>query len=157
MSGAKFILGVCLALSMLKCKNKFEQQETANFFDRPRQTVLTGKWVCNHTIWYSSELVLTQEGKFTYYDQSCLKQNFSEGSWLKQGNFIVLSSLMGYKPQKTQTNCLVSSARDTAKVFFDNEPLQIKGDTLFFVGRNKILEDHKFHRQSAIFTSLVSP
>jgi len=58
---------------------------------------LVGEWKYNNTILYSSELTLCNDGTFTYHDQSCNGQRFSQGQWTVSNGSISLTSFDTFK------------------------------------------------------------
>jgi hypothetical protein len=55
-----------------------------------------GEWKYNNTIWYSSELSLNKNGSFTFHDQSCYGQRFSQGQWTFVNGLISLTSFENF-------------------------------------------------------------
>lgn len=62
---------------------------------------LTGEWKYSNSIWYSSELTLQDNGTFTFHDQGCYGQKFSQGQWTNNNGIIQLTSFDTFK-QKEQ-------------------------------------------------------
>jgi len=140
---------------------------------------LVGEWKYNNTIWYSSELTLHNDGTFTYHDQTCNGQRFSQGQWKSENGSIALTSFDTFKqkeviePTKTvevtgqqkpkhklkkgqveysfvgfkeMTIPSFSSANDTVRVYLNDIQLQLRHDTLYCVGSNKLPKQAKFYR-----------
>jgi hypothetical protein len=133
----------------MKCKTKQENQKESTIFSINKQALLAGRWHYSNTIWYSAELMLGNDGDFSFYAQNCLGKTFTKGKWFKQNETIVLSSDNTYKPTRKEASTRFLSSDDTVKTFFNNERLQLKNDTLFFVGQNEILGGHKFVKEFA--------
>jgi hypothetical protein len=140
---------------------------------------LVGEWKYNNTIWYSSELTLNNNGTFTFHDQGCNGQRFSQGQWTLIHNSISLTSFDNFK-QKEQTEANSSNEvveqkkpkrklkkgeveysfvgfkdvppaalpgpSDTILVYLDKLHLDVRSDTLYCVGSNKLPEGAQFRR-----------
>lgn len=62
--------------------------------------LLAGEWEYSHTIWYTSELTFHNDGTFTYHDQSCTGQRFSQGHWTNANGSICLTSFNTFKQKE---------------------------------------------------------
>lgn len=69
---------------------------------------LTGEWKYSNSIWYSSELILQDNGIFKFHDQGCYGQKFSQGQWTNNNGIIQLTSFDTFK-QKEQTESIKST------------------------------------------------
>jgi hypothetical protein len=140
---------------------------------------LLGEWKYDNTIWYSSELTLHNDGTFTYHNQSCNGQRFSQGQWTSTNGSLSLTSFNAFKEKeqvaavkkveirqtnkpkrklrhgvveysfvdfKVTTVPSLPTAGDTVRVYLDNIQLQLRNDTLYCIGSNKLPEDAKFYR-----------
>jgi len=56
------------------------------------------EWVCNSSIFYSSELTLRPNGTFKFHDKGCTLQTFTEGKWVENDKGVFLTSFDAYKP-----------------------------------------------------------
>lgn len=61
---------------------------------------LVGEWKYASTIWYSSELILHDNRTFTYHDQGCYGQRFSQGQWTRANGSISLTSFDTFKEKE---------------------------------------------------------
>jgi hypothetical protein len=50
---------------------------------------------------YSSELIIDSNGTFKFYNGSCLGKGYSEGTWIRIGQELVLTSYDRYKKPRT--------------------------------------------------------
>lgn len=111
----------------------------------------TGKWEYINTIWYSSELTLAENGTFTFHDEGCYGQRFSQGERINNNGIILLTSFDSFKKNiHTQTKPEelaqhLPGPNDTIKVYLDNIQMQLKNDTLYCTGQNKFPEEAAFH------------
>jgi|GEM_PF-3967312 len=58
---------------------------------------LSGAWRGDGTIWYFEELILKDDGTFSFYDQTCLTKGYTEGRWQEYDGKITLTSYDRYK------------------------------------------------------------
>ena len=61
------------------------------------KTPLSGTWTGDANIWYFEELMLKDDGTFTFYDQTCLTKGYTEGRWQEYDGKITLTSYDSYK------------------------------------------------------------
>jgi len=59
-----------------------------------------GEWRYSNSMWYLSELSLKSNGTFTFHDQSCYGQKFSEGQWTNKDDLIFLTSFDEFKARE---------------------------------------------------------
>ena len=166
----KFIFASFVLLLLTQCNTKHDNNSRTQL---PIQTsqienykVLIGKWKYNFP-WYISELTLKANGTFKFHDQGCFGQKFSEGHWTNENGIILLTSFDTFKPRE-QIETKVSNEdigelntarkpkkipppfmpglKDTVRVYFDKIPLELRNDTLYCVGIDKLPEDSKFWR-----------
>jgi hypothetical protein len=64
--------------------------------------LLKGKWLYSNSIWYTSILIVEENGTFTFHDQGCYGQRFSRGLWTVKNRIIEFTSFDNFK-QKVQT------------------------------------------------------
>ena len=84
---------------------------------------------------YSGVLEIKKDGRFTFRDRSCLGSSYSEGTWRTAGGVYVLQSLEKFKEPS------LSSHRDSGHVYFDNEQLNLIGDTLYAATSKFVMEE----------------
>lgn len=140
---------------------------------------LIGEWKYSNSIWYSSDLTLHDNGDFTFHDQGCYGQRFSQGQWKINKGIIQLISFDTFK-QKQQTEVdksnhvieqkrptrklksgeveysfvgfkdipppILPGTNDTVRVYLDKVQLQLRADTLYCIGSNRLPEEAKFYR-----------
>lgn len=95
---------------------------------------LVGEWKYNNTIWYSSELTFHNNGTFTYHDQSCHGQRFSQGQWTNVNGSISLTSFDTFIQKEVVKNTRTVVATEGRKL---QRKLR-KGEIEFsFVGFNQ--------------------
>ena len=76
---------------------------------------LNGKWKYNNTIWYSSELTLHDNGTFTFHDQGCNGQKFSQGQWTNSNGSVLLTSFDRFKPKEQVETIRIAKAIELQK------------------------------------------
>ncbi len=168
---------------MTQCNTKTDSNSVAQVLSSSTKTLsensLTGEWKYSNTIWYSSELTLQDNGTFTFHDQGCYGQKFSQGQWTNNNGTILLISFDSFK-QKEQTDTIKSTEisdqkktnrklkkgeveytfvglknvpppvlpgpSDTVRIYLNKIQLQLKNDTLYCVGSDKLPEGAKFYR-----------
>ncbi len=145
--------------------NKVVTQVSLSSIKTQSMNPLTGKWKYENTIWYSSELILQDDGIFKFHDQGCYGQKFSQGQWTNNNGIIQLTSFDTFKQkEQSQANELSESEKkyehklkkfppslllgpnDTVRIYLDKVQLQLKSDTLYCVGADKLPEGAKFYR-----------
>lgn len=102
MTPHNFIVAITGLLLLTQCKTKENSNRSTSSAQNSHFTErLAGEWIYNNTMWYSSELKLQNDGTFTFHDQGCYGQNFTEGQWTQDQDRIILSSYKTYMtPQK---------------------------------------------------------
>lgn len=177
-------ISASLGLFLLtQCNTKHDGNSATDTLSPSAKTqsknLVTGEWKYTTSIWYSSELTLHDNGNFTFHDQGCYGQRFSQGQWTTNNGIIQLISFDTFK-QKQQTEVdksnqvieqkkpsrklksgeveysfvgfkdvpppILPGPNDTVRVFLDKVQLQLRTDTLYFVGSNKLPEEAKFYR-----------
>ena len=135
---------------MFKCNSNIKKGTTA-------KTIF-----CNIERWesiesdliYKSTLLLKPDNSFTFFFEACISKGFSKGTWIKDGNNIILNSSIinscyyisnfgeewfniydtnGIKRKTTIDRCIPIS--NIEYVVFNNDSFYKKNDTLFY--RNK--------------------
>ena len=84
---------------------------------------------------YSGVLEIKKDGRFTFRDRSCLGSSYSEGTWRTVGGVYVLQSLEKFKEPSLLFH------RDSGHVYFDNEQLNLIGDTLYAATSKFVMEE----------------
>ena len=110
-------ISASLGLFLLtQCNTKTVSDSDAKFLSLSTKTLsansLTGEWKYNNTIWYSSELSLQDNGTFTFHDQGCYGQKFSQGQWTNNNGIIILTSFDSFK-QKEQRDTAITMTTTT--------------------------------------------
>jgi len=99
-----FIFVSSIACLFTQCNNAEETVNTSNpLLQRSTSqsaNPVEGEWKYSSSIWYSSELSLHSNGTFTFHDQSCIGQRFSQGHWTNSMGIIVLQSLESFRDEK---------------------------------------------------------
>jgi len=67
--------------------------------DATRHPSLCGLWTYSFPF-YSSQLIFRNDGTFSYHNQGCTGQGYTEGRWAQIGNEIVLTSFDKYKQEQ---------------------------------------------------------
>lgn len=144
--------------------------------NRANQNSVIGEWKHKSTIWYSSELILQENGNFRFHRQGCFGHNFSEGHWIQQNGRILLTSFPEFKEEegaerkqveeikkeedtlenakatytfigtKTFKSFKIPGPNDTLRIYFDKVQLQLKNDTLCPVSTGHLAKKEKFYR-----------
>lgn len=133
-----------------------------------------GTWKYSNSVWYTSELILNENGSFVWHDQGCYGQGYSEGKWARNGGLVQLKSFEAFRgrskagksaqsqgkrnsdsgSEANSTGRLAIQTRpayhfpgphDTIRYYLDQALLQLIGDTLYSVGTGK-LPVPKFYR-----------
>jgi hypothetical protein len=104
------IFFILTSLLLVQCKPKQTDNQQASLL--PSQDKIktgpSGAWINNSTLFYTSQLMLQENGVFTFHDQGCVVQNFTEGYWAINGRDITLTSFDKYKPVEKHS---IESAR----------------------------------------------
>ncbi|MBL7710704.1 MAG: hypothetical protein JNJ86_16660 [Chitinophagaceae bacterium] len=99
-----FIIRTCWLFFLTQCTNEQGPNNSKQILSHSVKTEpeysLTGQWLYKNTIWYSSELTLNENGLFTFHDQGCYGQKFSQGRWSKNNGLIQLTSFDIFKQQE---------------------------------------------------------
>lgn len=64
-----------------------------------RSAVLCGLWKYSFPF-YSSELMISENGFFAFHDQGCTGHSYTRGKWERDGNDIVCTSFEEYKQER---------------------------------------------------------
>lgn len=123
---------------------------------------LVGVWTGDCCLLYSSELILAADSTFTFHDQGCLEQSYTQGKWGISNGAIWLTSFENFK-QKVQVwpsdTVLVPKGKgkhrhlkeggpgNNTRVYFDGLHLRIERDTLYGGNTKGYLERAKFYRK----------
>ncbi len=97
----------------------------------------------------NAELSLNKDSTFQYHDLNNYGQKFTEGRWADKGLLITLWSFDKYKPNNPAKTDIEESAdkidfyryspNDTIKINFAGVLLQLKKDSLIYIGQNGLL------------------
>jgi hypothetical protein len=173
-----FILA-CLALLVLtQCKSKEDSANqrppSSSFVGTKNKSNFNGRWRYSMPFYYS-ELILNGDGTFTFHDQGCYGQRFSQGQWTNEKNIVRLISFDTFKQIEQAEKKIINDAtqqkttkksnaeysyvdlkkvappvllgpNDTVRVYLNKVLLQFTNDTLFCIGTNRLPEDARFHR-----------
>jgi len=97
-------LGLCLLTQCNTKQNVNSATKTLSLSTKTQtENILTGEWKYNNTIWYSSVLILQDNGFFKFQGQGCYGQKFSQGQWTENKEIIQLTSFDTFK-QKEHTD-----------------------------------------------------
>lgn len=176
-----FILTFFALFLLVQCNvnnNSKESKSASLLVPAKAHNHIAGEWKYNNTIWYTSELLLNNNGTFTFHDQGCYGQQFTQGNWTTTDGLIFLTSFESFKQKeqvdsanttiqsnvkrrgktgkveyiftgfKNQNAIHFTGPNDTLRVFFNNIQLQLRNDTLYCVGSNKLPEGAKFYRKN---------
>lgn len=104
---------------------------------------ITGTWKYTYSIWYTSELMLEENGSFTFHDQGCTIQRFSKGLWTNTNGIIELTSFDSFKSNEdtatkkfTQSTELKETKRKWKKEKTEFIFIDTSKKTVFFRGPN---------------------
>jgi hypothetical protein len=96
-----FIISAFGLILLTQCNTKEDHPTVAPLIAETKvDNPLAGEWKYNNTIWYSLELTFHDDGTFTYHDQSCTGQRFSQGQWTKANGSISLTSFDTFKQKQ---------------------------------------------------------
>jgi hypothetical protein len=140
-----FLFGCIHALFIAGCKSQ-SPKPFVSAFSNPHPTTIEGKWSYSNTIWSSSVLIFKSDGTFELHDQTCLGQIHTNGKWSGSGERTVLSGIGSQesaKPDYESSNGIISGV---TRSLLTGATLLLKKDTLYVVGENPLLSNHRFHK-----------
>jgi hypothetical protein len=177
-----YILTLLILFLLIQCNvnsdNRKESKHLSTAVPVKAANYIAGKWKYNYSIWYTSELILNNNGTFTFHDQGCTGQRFSQGRWTNIDDLVVLTSFESFQQKEhadtantiTQLNVKRRSKKgkveyiftgfknqpmfnlpgpnDTVRVYLNHIQLQLRNDTLYCVGSNKLPEGAKLYRKN---------
>lgn len=96
-------------------------------------TSYIGEWSYSFPF-YSSSLLIKEDGTFTYHDRGCTGSSYSEGTWTQIGLDIVITSYQQYAPDKQVELIEIDSEPDVPvePEPAPNEKEELKGDSMKF-------------------------
>lgn len=101
-----FILTFFALFLLVQCNvnnNSKESKPASPLVPTKANNYFAGEWKYNNTIWYTSELLLNNNGTFTFHDQGCYGKQFTQGNWTAADDLVVLTSFERFK-QNEQHN-----------------------------------------------------
>lgn len=102
MTRSFIILFLAISLYVLfSCRHISQEAHSSPFpisFTQQPKTAITGTWVYSFPF-YSSELTLQENGKFTFYERGCTGQGYSEGNWSINDETLILKSSEKFRKQ----------------------------------------------------------
>lgn len=171
MSFRNIMLATLGLLILTQCNTKQDKTKSTQFLPfltkLQTQKSVFGKWRYNISMWYNATLTLYENGTFVFHDQGCFGQNFTKGTWAKNNEIIELSSYKDFQ-NENDSDVNISNEKldkfqnenqlkkcpppkfhkyeDTIRIYLDGVHLQLRNDSLFSVGTNKLPENPIFYR-----------
>ena len=99
-------------------------------FDIKHPTSYIGKWTYSFPF-YSRMLLLDNNNTFKFYEGACMGSSYSEGSWTKNGNLVILTSYDKYKIQAPANQYKQQDTVEIIPVYEASTPAESDGlDTM---------------------------